>query len=88
MQWDSGWNQAVAMAILFAVMPWLRRGHRAAHEETKRRMPEGWLKWLLTHEFGRRRRTGDAGQIGIAGQQVVKRVARPHRGSSGPVDRP
>ena len=86
MQWDSSWNQAVALAIVFAVMPWLRRGHRAAHEETKRRMRPGWLKWLLTHEFWSRRRSSDARQVGIAGQQVVKRVARPHRGARGRVD--
>ena len=86
MQWDSSWNQPIALAIVFALMPIVRRGHRAAHEETKRRMPEGWLKWLLTHEFGRRRRSDDAQQVGIAGQQVVKRVARPHRGARGRVD--
>lgn len=54
MDWDSSWNTPIATALVFAIVPLLRRRHRAAHEDAKRRMPEGWLKWLVTHEFGRR----------------------------------
>lgn len=55
MQWDSSYNQPLAFIILLAIMPFLKRGHKAAHEESKKRMKEGWLKWLVTHEFGKRR---------------------------------
>ena len=55
MQWDSSWNTAVALAIVLVIVPLCREGHRKAHEESKRRMKDGWLKWLVTHEFGKRR---------------------------------
>lgn len=51
MEWDSSWNQAVAALIVFAFGPLVIRGHKKAHEESKKRMKEGWLKWLVTHEF-------------------------------------
>ena len=57
MQWDSSWNTAVAWAIVLVIVPLCREGHRKAHEESKRRMKDGWLKWLVTHEFGKRRTT-------------------------------
>lgn len=43
--------QAAGLAIALAAAPHLAKGHRKAHEETKRRMKDGWLKTLLTHEF-------------------------------------
>ena len=55
MEWNSGLSQALAMVIVSALTPTVMRTHREAHEEAKRRMPEGWLKWLVTHEFGKRR---------------------------------
>lgn len=55
MQWDSSWNQPIAWAIVLAILPFLRKGHKDAHEESKKRMKDGWLKWLVTHEFGKRR---------------------------------
>ena len=57
MEWNSGLSQALAMVIVAALTPTVMRKHREAHEEAKRRMPEGWLKWLVTHEFGKRRCT-------------------------------
>lgn len=42
---------------MFALMPFLKRGHQRAKELTKKNMPEGWLKTLLTHEFGKRHRS-------------------------------
>lgn len=55
MEWNSEWNMAVAWVIVLALMPYLKQGHKNAHEECKKRMPEGWLKYLVTHEFGKRR---------------------------------
>lgn len=55
MEWNSEWNQPIAIALVFALAPLVKRGHRNAHEEAKKRMKEGWLKWLVTHEFGNRR---------------------------------
>ena len=57
MQWDSSWNMAVAWAIALVLIPLCQKGHREAHEESKKRMKDGWLKWLITHEFGKRRTT-------------------------------
>lgn len=57
MEWDSSWNTAVALAIVAVIVPLCQKGHRKAHEESKKRMKDGWLKWLVTHEFGKRRRT-------------------------------
>lgn len=54
MEWDSGWNIAIAWIIVLALVPWCQKNHRKAHEEAKRRMPDGWLKWLVTHEFCKR----------------------------------
>jgi len=54
MHWDSSWNTAVALAIVAVIVPLCQKGHRKAHEEAKRRMKDGWLKWLVTHEFGKR----------------------------------
>ena len=54
MQWDSSLNTAVAWAIVLVIVPLCREGHRKAHEESKRRMKDGWMKWLVTHEFGKR----------------------------------
>ena len=54
MQWDSSLNTAVAWAIVLVIVPLCREGHRKAHEESKRRMKDGWLKWLVTHEFCKR----------------------------------
>lgn len=57
MQWDSSWNTAVALLIVAVIVPLCQKGHRKAHEESKLRMKDGGLKWLVTHEFGKRRRT-------------------------------
>lgn len=54
MTWDSSWNTAVALAIVGVIVPLCQKGHRRAHEESKKRMKEGWLKWLVTHEFCKR----------------------------------
>lgn len=54
MYWDSDWNKAVAWAICLVIVPFCREGHRKAHEESKKRMKDGWLKWLVTHEFCKR----------------------------------
>ena len=54
MYWDSDWNKAIAWAICLAIVPLCREGHRKAHEASKKRMKEGWLKWLVTHEFCKR----------------------------------
>ena len=43
--------QAAGFAIALAVVPHLVKAHKRAHDETKRRMKDGWLKFLLTHEF-------------------------------------
>jgi hypothetical protein len=51
MEWDSGLNMAIALLIVLAIGPVVVRGHKEAHEECKRNMKEGWLKWLITHEF-------------------------------------
>ena len=51
MEWNPEWNNAVAMAIVAALGPFAIRKHKEAHEEAKRRMPDGWLKYLVTHEF-------------------------------------
>lgn len=51
MNWDSSYNNAIGLAIALAIVPLLRRGHQKAHEEAKRRVPDGILKFLVTHEF-------------------------------------
>ena len=35
--------QAAGMAIALAVVPHLVKAHKRAHDETKRRMKDGWL---------------------------------------------
>ena len=70
MEWNSDWNQAIAMVIVFAFMPTVLRKHKEAHEEAKRRMPEGWLKWLVTHEFGKRRASDSTG-IRVVGKRPL-----------------
>lgn len=47
-------NTAIALAIVAVLMPFVKRGHQRAKEETKKNMPEGWLKTLLTREFWKR----------------------------------
>ena len=54
MVWDSSWNTAVALAVVAVIVPLFQKGHRKAHEESKKRMKDGWLKWLVTHEFCKR----------------------------------
>jgi len=54
MDWNADLNKAVAFAIVLVLVPLCQKGHKKAHEESKKRMPEGWLKWLITHEFGKR----------------------------------
>ena len=54
MYWDSDWNKAAAMMIIFAVAPPLKRWRQRFIERAKRDMPDGWLKFALTHEFGKR----------------------------------
>ncbi len=51
MNWNPEWNNAVAMLIVAALGPFAVRNHKKAHEESKRRMKDGWLKFLVTHEF-------------------------------------
>lgn len=55
MNWDSSYNNAIAMAIIALIGPYVIRKHREAHETAKRQMKDGWLKWLVTHEFSWRR---------------------------------
>jgi hypothetical protein len=54
MTWNSEWNMAVSWMIVLVLVPILIKGHKNAHEESKKRMPEGLLKWLVTHEFCKR----------------------------------
>lgn len=65
MQWDSSWNTAVALVIAPVIVSLCQKGHRKAHEESKRRMKDGWLKWLVTHEFGKRRTTNVSTQVRV-----------------------
>ncbi len=51
MDWSPEGNNAVAMRIVAALGPLAGRNHKKAHEESKRRMKDGWLKYLVTHEF-------------------------------------
>ena len=49
--YDEAMTLAIATLIVFLVGPYVIRGHKNAHQETKRRMKDGWLKSLLTREF-------------------------------------
>lgn len=51
MNWDSSYNNAIAMAIVALIGPYIVRKHKESHETAKRQMKDGWLKWLVTHEF-------------------------------------
>ena len=64
MEWNSEWNNAVALLIVMALGPLVIRNHKKAHEESKRRMKDGWLKWLVTHEFCARH-PKQSGQVGV-----------------------
>lgn len=75
MEWNSGFSQAVAMVLVFAFAPTVLRKHKEAHEEAKRRMPEGWLKWLVTHELGKRR-TNQPGGVRVIGQHPLQSVTK------------
>lgn len=70
MEWNSDWNQALAAVIVFAFAPTVIRKHKEAHEEAKRRMPEGWLKWLVTHEFCKRR-GADSTSVRVVGKRPL-----------------
>ena len=51
MEWNNELNNAIAMLIVAFVGPFALKKHKEAHETAKRNMGEGWLKWLVTHEF-------------------------------------
>jgi len=59
MEWNSEYNNAIAMLLVAIIGPMAIRKHKEAHQEAKRRMKDGWLKYLVTHEFWKRR-TGDS----------------------------
>lgn len=47
-------TKLIGIALAFVIVPLCRMGHRKAHERAKERMSPGLLKWLCTHEFGKR----------------------------------
>lgn len=49
--YDSAMTLTISIFIVFLIVPYLLRAHKRAHQETKRRMKDGWLKSLLTREF-------------------------------------
>lgn len=65
MNWNPEWNNAIGLAIALIIVPLCRRGHQKAHEEAKRRMPDGWLKYLVTHEFraGHSKQSSEVGPV-------------------------
>lgn len=68
MEWTPEWNNAVAMAIVAALGPLAIKKHKQAHEESKRRMKDGWLKYLVTHEFCARH-SKQSNQVRVIGKQ-------------------
>lgn len=70
MNLDSSYNNAIAMLIVAALGPYVLRKHKEAHEEAKRRMKDGWLKWLVTHEF-RRNRPKQSTQVRVVGKKPL-----------------
>ena len=44
-------EKAIALFLVFLLVPYLRRKHQEAHEHSKKHMKEGWLKWLVTKEI-------------------------------------
>ena len=53
MEWNSEYNKAVAICIVFALVPVGKRLYRWKQDFLKANLPDGIMKWLLTHEFGR-----------------------------------
>lgn len=49
--YDLSMTLAISTFIVFLIGPYLIRAHKRAHQETKKRMKDGWLKSLLTREF-------------------------------------
>lgn len=47
-------NTMIATVVVFILVPLLKKGHKNAHETTKKNMKPGWLKTLLTYEIGKR----------------------------------
>ena len=66
MEWNSSWNQPVAIAIVFAFANPAKRCLQAIHNAIKR-MDDGWIKKALSHQFHFpwQRRTKQAQQIVI-----------------------
>ena len=66
MEWNSAWNQPVAVMIIFAFAPTVKRALQGIHNAIKR-MDDVLIKRALSHQFHFpwQRRTKQAQQIGI-----------------------